>query len=125
MNPSLLGIVWIILHTQQGALISLMIYYFGAICLQMQAVESSCYPPHTPHPTLVCSGRLLRTSLKGVFLGHQDGLLKLLFISPPPKKKTLKKNLSNGRLLGHLAGYVQDCVKTGRTQGLPKNILGG
>ena len=28
-----------------------------------------------------------RTSLKGVFLGHQDGLLKLLFISPPPKKK--------------------------------------
>ena len=106
MNPSLLQMGWIILHTQQGPLISLMIYYFGAICLQLQAVESSCYPPHTPHPTLVCSGRLLRTSLKGVFLGHQDpvvylknGLLKLLFIPP-------EKNLSYRRCM---LGSIQTC----------------
>ena len=40
--------------SRQGALISLNIYYFGAI------VETSCFPPPHPHPTLVCSGRLLR-----------------------------------------------------------------
>ena len=107
MNPSLLKTESIIFLSQQGTLISLNIYYFGTICLQLQAVKSSCYPP-PPHPNFVCSGCLLRTSLKGVFLGHQDGLLKLLFI-PPRKKK-----LSIGRLLGRLAGYVQDCVKTGR-----------
>ena len=121
MNPSLLKTEGIIFLSQQGALISLNIYYFGSICLHLQAVETSCFPS-PPHPTLVCSGRLLRTSLKGAFLGHQDPIVYI----PPPTKKTLpKKKLSYGRLLGHLAGYVQDCVKTGRTQGLPKNILGG
>ena len=36
--------------SQQGALISLKIYYFGAICLHLQAVQTSCFPPHPPPP---------------------------------------------------------------------------
>ena len=89
---------------------------------------STPHPP--PHPTIpssaqgvfldVCKGRLLRTS-------RPFSVFKKIIIYPPPhpKKTPPKKNLSIGRLLGRLAGYVQDCVKTGRTQGLPKNILGG
>ena len=85
---------------------------------------------HPPTPTIpssaqgvfldVCKGRLLRTS-------RPFSVFKKIIIYPPPhpKKTPPKKNLSIGRLLGRLAGYVQDCVKTGRTQGLPKNILGG
>ena len=83
MNPSLLKTEGIIFLSQQGALISLNIYYFGSICLHLQAVETSCFPS-PPHNTLVCSGRLLRTSLKDVFLGHQDPGSVL-------KKKTKKK----------------------------------
>ena len=59
MNPSLLKTEGIIFLSQQGALISLNIYYFGAICLQLQTVESSCYPPPT-----------LPLSAQGAFLGR-------------------------------------------------------
>ena len=77
VRPSLLKTEGFMLHSKQGALISLNIYYFGAICLHLQAVETSCFPPPHPHPTLVCSGRLLRMSLKDVFLGHQDPVVYL------------------------------------------------
>ena len=57
MNPSLLGTDGIELHTQQGVLISLNIYYFGAICLQLQTVKLLSTPT-------------LPLSAQGAFLGR-------------------------------------------------------
>ena len=86
MNPSLLRTEGVGCLSWQGAIISLNIYYFGDICLHLQAVETSPPTPTIPSSAQgafldVCKGRLLRTSRPfSVFK-------KNYYLSPPPPKK--------------------------------------